>query len=121
MIKVEHVAQDISLYAYACGPSKAMLDLSEVLLSPCLLPLASYPRRHILVVTLVLDALKVQLSTLRWGHRPYLVVARVMDVWVRLMSSLGPSPLPNIDEFINARKLPLSDCNLYMEQFEIRN
>ena len=31
-----------------------------------------------------------------------------MNAQVKLTSSLGPSPLPNMDEFINTTKLPLS-------------
>ena len=114
LIKVNRGAQDISLYSHAWRLSKVMSDSSKV----CLFPLASFcqlliPSTYSSCLVQMFVDLKVQPSALRWNRR-LCTHCLFMDAQMRLMSSLRPSALPKMGEFINITKLPLSAEYIYI-------
>ena len=108
--RIERGAQNISLYAYACKPSKVMSNSSGVLLFPS----AFFHQLPTFVYTFQSSPLGVRLpkgDVVSWKVGSVdliLPLLELMDMWVKLTSSLGPSPSPNMDELINVTKLPLS-------------
>ena len=76
---------------------------------------ASFHQRHIPSIyssrlVQVFIVLKVQPSAFKWNRWLYSIVVRLWIVQVRLTSSLGLSLLPNMDDFIKTKKLPLSSA-----------
>ena len=105
LIRVNRGVQDISLYTYVWRPNKAMSDSSKV----CLLPTASFcqlliPSMCFSRLVQMLLGLKAHSLASRWNHRLY----TWLFMKARPTSSSRPSPLPNMDKFINIINLPLS-------------
>ena len=114
LIKVNPGAQDFSLYTHAWRPSKVMSDSLKV----CLFPLASFcqlliPSTYSSRFVQMFVNLKVQSLALRWNRR-LCTRCLFMDAQMRPTSSLRPSALPNMGEFINITKLPLSAEYIYI-------
>ena len=87
---------------FISNSSKVYLSSSA---SPCQLHISSIYSNCLLQTFVVF---KVQPSALRWNHRLLFYCFSAMNVQARLMSSLGPSLSPNMNDFIKTTKLPLS-------------
>ena len=105
LIRVNRGVQDIFLYTCAWRPSKTMSDSSKV----CSLPTTSF--HQLLIPSICFNRLIQMLVGLeahslasRWNRRLY----TQLFMKARPTSSSRPSPLPNMDEFINIINLPLS-------------
>ena len=108
LIRVKREAQDISIYMLMRG--------GQVMSAPSAYPLQLPPRQlhipsiyysHLIQMVVVF---RVQSSALRWNRRPSLYHGLAVNAQARLTSSLGPSPQPNMDDFIKTTELSLSSA-----------